>query len=77
MGDALTWLESQSPEKLESDIPKLPIRFAEDEELTEEQVKLLKEMLKIFPELPEIKRAELGDLGGLYGAMELLRQAEK
>jgi len=46
--DVVNWLESQSPEKLESDIPKLPVRFAEDEELTEEQVKLLEEMLKMF-----------------------------
>jgi len=34
----------------------------------------LKEMMKIFPELPEIKKAELGDFGGIYGAMELLKQ---
>ena len=34
----------------------------------------LKEMLKIFPELPEIKKAELGDVGGLYGAMAYARQ---
>lgn len=30
--------------------------------------------LKIFPEIPEIKPAELGDFGGLWGAMELLMQ---
>lgn len=34
----------------------------------------LKDMLKIFPELPKIKKAELGDLGGLYGGMEILKQ---
>lgn len=34
----------------------------------------LKEILTIFPELPEIKKAELGALGGLYGAMVLINQ---
>jgi len=29
----------------------------------------LKETLKIFPQTPPLKRAELGDLGGLYGAL--------
>jgi predicted NBD/HSP70 family sugar kinase len=35
--------------------------------------KNLAETLEIFPELPELKRAELGDFGGLYGAMAFLR----
>lgn len=34
----------------------------------------LKEILTIYPEIPKIKKAELGDLGGLYGALELLKQ---
>lgn len=29
---------------------------------------------RVFPEWPELRRAELGDLGGLYGALELIRQ---
>ena len=33
----------------------------------------LKEILKIFPELPAIKKAELGDFGGLYGGLAYLR----
>ena len=33
----------------------------------------LREILKIYPEIPVIKKAELGDFGGLYGAMQLLR----
>lgn len=33
----------------------------------------LKEVLKIFPVIPVIKKAELGDFGGLYGAMAYLR----
>ena len=37
----------------------------------------LKNILKIFPELPELKPAELGDLGGLWGAMALLKSQEK
>jgi len=37
----------------------------------------LKKMLKIYPELPEIKEAELKDLGGLYGALELLSQKNR
>jgi predicted NBD/HSP70 family sugar kinase len=32
----------------------------------------LSEILTIFPTPPKIKRAELGDLGGLYGALSLL-----
>lgn len=39
-------------------------------EKTEEH---LKEILKIFPELPVIKKAELGDFGGLYGALAYLK----
>lgn len=33
----------------------------------------LKEILKIFPQLPVIKKAELGDFGGLYGALAFLK----
>lgn len=33
----------------------------------------LKDILKIFPELPVIKKAELGDFGGLYGALAYLK----
>jgi len=29
--------------------------------------------LKIFPKLPLIKKAELGDFGGLYGALAFLK----
>jgi len=36
--------------------------------------KYLGEILKIYTELPELKKAELGDLAGLYGALEYLRQ---
>lgn len=32
----------------------------------------LKNIMKIFTELPEIRKAELGDFGGLYGAMHYL-----
>lgn len=31
-------------------------------------------ILKIFPEIPEIKKAELGDIGGLHGALVYLKQ---
>ena len=34
----------------------------------------LKDTLKIFPDLPEIKKAELEDAGGLYGALVLLKE---
>ena len=34
----------------------------------------LAKTLKIFPVLPELRLAELGDFGGLHGALELLRQ---
>ena len=33
----------------------------------------LKEILKIYPELPAIRKAELGDFGGLYGALAYLK----
>ena len=29
---------------------------------------------KVFPELPELRKAELGSLGGLYGGLELMRE---
>ena len=35
--------------------------------------KELKKVLKIFPRHPEIKKAALGDIGGLYGALALIR----
>jgi len=36
--------------------------------------KYLKNIVKIFPDLPEIKKAELGALGGLHGALSYARQ---
>jgi predicted NBD/HSP70 family sugar kinase len=36
----------------------------------------LSKLLKIYPRQPEIKKAELGDFGGLYGAMEYLKQRQ-
>lgn len=33
----------------------------------------LKEILKIYPEIPTIKKSELGDFGGLYGALAYLQ----
>lgn len=36
--------------------------------------KYLNDILLIFPEYPEIKKAQLGDVGGLHGALELLKQ---
>jgi len=35
--------------------------------------KYLKEILKIFPQIPTIKKAELGDFGGLYGALAYMK----
>ncbi len=34
----------------------------------------LKEMFKIFPTIPPVELASLGDLGGLYGGLALLRE---
>ena len=39
----------------------------------EKTTEYLKEILKIFPELPVIKKAELGDFGGLYGALAFIK----
>jgi len=36
--------------------------------------KCVHDKLTIFPELPVIKKAELGDVGGLHGAMEFVKQ---
>ena len=33
----------------------------------------LKDILKIYPQLPVIKKAELGDFGGLYGALAFIK----
>ncbi len=37
----------------------------------------LKEILKIFPQIPQIKKAELGDFGGLYGALAYLKDLKQ
>lgn len=37
----------------------------------------LKDILKIFPKLPTIKKAELGDFGGLYGALAYLKNLKQ
>lgn len=34
----------------------------------------LDEILKIYPQLPPLKKAELGDIGGLYGALEYAKR---
>lgn len=38
--------------------------------------KHLQDILKIYPNIPDIKKAELGDFGGLHGALEYLRQKD-
>ncbi len=35
--------------------------------------KHLAEVMKIFPNIPPIEKAELGDFGGLYGALAYAR----
>lgn len=39
----------------------------------EKTEKYLKEILKIFSEIPSIKKTELGDFGGLYGALAYMK----
>ncbi len=56
LADAVNWLESQSPENLESEMPKLPVRFAEDEELSEAEIAVLQEMLSVFKRFNKPKR---------------------
>ncbi|MCA9386961.1 ROK family protein [Candidatus Dojkabacteria bacterium] len=34
---------------------------------------MIQELLVVFPEIPDIKKAELADFGGLYGAMEHIK----
>lgn len=43
--------------------PAIPLDKTED---------YLKEILKVYPEIPVIKKAELSDFGGIYGAMKLI-----
>ena len=66
--DVVNWLESQSPENLESDIPKLPVRFAEENDLSEEQIILLKEIIKMFDRYHDSKMS----LQYLKGILNLL-----
>lgn len=40
----------------------------------EKTKKYLHDIVKIYPELPEIKMAELGDFGGLHGALQYIKQ---
>ncbi|MBC8384456.1 MAG: VWA domain-containing protein [Candidatus Cloacimonetes bacterium] len=68
LGDVVNWLESQSPENLESDIPKLSIRFTEETDLSEEQIVLLKEMIKMFERYHDSKIS----LQYLMGILQLL-----
>ncbi len=39
--------------------------------------KYLKETVKIFPTIPDVKRAELEDEGGLYGALALVKMNQE
>lgn len=68
LGDVVNWLESQSPENLESEIPKLPIRFAKETDLSEKQIILLKEMIKMFDRYHDSKM----NLQYLKGILHLL-----
>ena len=36
----------------------------------------VKEILKVYPEISDIKAAELGDFGGLHGALAYVKQKE-
>jgi len=45
--------------------------------LVEDVEKHLKNTLTVFPEIPPLKKAELGDIGGLHGAVEYIKQMEK
>lgn len=40
----------------------------------EQLQKYIQQNLRIFPEMPEIVKAKLDDIGGLYGALEFLKQ---
>ena len=48
--------------------PKIPLQKA---------IKHLKKIFTAFPKIPKIKEAKLKDFGGLYGAMEFLKQKRK
>lgn len=36
----------------------------------------LQNVLKVYPEIPDIRKSELGEMGGLYGALSYLRQSK-
>jgi len=73
LGDLVNWLDTQSPENLESEIPKLPIRFAEETDLSEEQIILLKEMIKMFDRYHDSQK----NLQYLKGILNLLSNPDE
>lgn len=48
LGHVANWLESQSPDNLESNVIKLPVRFAEETGLSKYELILLEDMIKDF-----------------------------
>ncbi|MCF7918570.1 MAG: VWA domain-containing protein [Candidatus Cloacimonetes bacterium] len=69
MGEVVTWLESQSPENPESEIPKLPLRFAADHDLTEAQMQVLQQMAEMFANYNDTQE-NLRTLRGIYHLMQ-------
>lgn len=55
LSDSINWIEAQSPEKLESNAPKLPVIYKEEMNLTDAQAKLLEKWIKIFEQHYDIK----------------------
>ncbi len=66
LGYIANWLESQSPENLESQIPRLPVRFAEETGLSEKEIILLEEMIKLFDEKSNYKHFVMQLRGAIH-----------
>ena len=65
LSDLIDWLETQSPENQESEAPNLPLRFAEDQELSDNQIRMLRKMMQMFVDYNDSK-LNLQMLAGIY-----------
>jgi len=65
LSSACNWIDTQSPEKLESNAPKLLIIYKEEMGLTNVEATLLKEWIKIFEQHHD-RDFNIQQLKGIY-----------
>lgn len=73
MGEVVNWLESQSPENSEPELPKLAMRYARDKKLTESQLAALHEMAVLYASYADSEM----NLKALKSIYYLLQHPEK